>query len=78
MWQEAKKFDANLDYTERPCLSREKKTEDGRKIGRKKRKEGGKKGERECYISEETFSPISTLHSVNMFGTPCMHSLCND
>lgn len=47
MWQEAKKFDANLDYTERPCLSREKKTEDGRKIGRKERKEGGKKGRRE-------------------------------
>lgn len=38
---------------------------------------GGRKGGKERYIFEEMFSPISTLHSVNMYGTPRMHSLCN-
>lgn len=74
--QEAKKFDANVDYTERPCRSRKKKNW-RRKEGRKERKKEWREGGRERYIFEEMFSPISTLHSVNMYGTPRMHSLCN-
>lgn len=59
--------------TQKDLVSAGKKTGEGRNVERKERKNGGREG----YIFEEMFSPISTLHSVNMYGTPRMHSLCN-